>query len=253
LIVESAAIAVRAQKIHGLPASKIYHVQPSISSLVSPESVHLGVRDRCQALPAGFRILMLSGYRAHKNIELIPRVAHRLRQLNPRSDIYFVLTLRHDDPKTLEILQAASALGVLDMVENIGPVPAEGCAELYRSCDAVFLPSRGESVSNNVMESWIMRRPLVVSDLEWARSACGTGAIYFEFDNEQDAAVKLAELRERPEMYENLVRRGQEELAKYNTPMTRYQQYLDVMLQIHQAGPHGPRVPNGSQPFQAAH
>ncbi len=253
LIVESAAIAIRAQKIHGLPVSKIFHVQPSISSLVSPETVHPGVRDRCRALPTGFRVLMLSGYRAHKNIELIPRVAHRLRQLNLHSDIYFVLTLRPDDPKTREILQTAASLRVLDMIENIGPVPAEGCAELYRACDAVFLPSRGESVSNNVMESWIMQRPLVVSDLEWARSACGTGAIYFEFDNEQDAAVKLAELRERPDVYQTIVRRGQEELEKYNTPMSRYQQYLAVMEQIHQAGTPGPRVTGSPQPFQPAH
>ncbi|TXH36603.1 MAG: glycosyltransferase family 1 protein [Rhodospirillaceae bacterium] len=252
LIVESAAIVLRAQRIHGLPAKKIFHVQPSISSLVSPDRTHAAVKQLCDELPGGFRVLMLSGYRVHKNIELVPRIARQLRQLNRNSDIRFILTLRQGDQKTIDILHQAAQLGVSDMIDNIGPVPAEGCAELYRSCDAVILPSRGESVSNNVMESWIMERPLVVSDLEWARSACGPAAIYFEFDNEHDAAMRLAELRERPDLYSHIVQLGREELKKYNTPAGRYQQYVDVMQTIHQAGSQGPRITDTHTPIHAA-
>jgi glycosyltransferase involved in cell wall biosynthesis len=253
LIVESAAIVLRAQRIHGLPARKVFHVQPSISSLVSPDKTHPGVRQIFAELPGGFRVLMFSGYRAHKNIELVPRIARQLRQLNRNSDIRFILTLRQGDPKTIDILHQASQLGVADMIDNVGPIPAEGCAELYRACDAVILPSRGESVSNNVMESWIMERPLVVSDLEWARSACGPAAIYFEFDNEHDAAMRLAELRERPDLYNQIVQLGREELKKYNTPAKRYQQYLEVMQIVHQAGSQGPRTTNTHTPIHAAH
>src|SRR5439155_15350544 len=120
---------------------RVHVVRPSASSLVSPDATHLETRIECEKIPVGFRVLLLSTYNPNKNIELLPEIAKVLTEEYGDSCTVFLITLPPDASSTNKILRKAREFGVGSRIYNIGPVAQEGCAEVYRACDAVILPS----------------------------------------------------------------------------------------------------------------
>lgn len=59
--------------------------------------------------------------------------------------------------------------------------------------DVILLLSELESFSNNVLEAFSSRTPLVISDRDWARASCGNGALYVDPHDPDDVARALAQ------------------------------------------------------------
>jgi len=229
VIFETHDLAERGLKHLRLDPHRVHVVRPSVSSLVDEHGQHPETKARCDALPRGFRVLLLSVYNPNKNFELLPRIAHALKARVQTDDTIFVLTLAHDSPQWRALRATAEALGVADRLINFGPVPQQECAELYRACDAVILPSQLESFSNTIAESWAMGRPLLIGDLPWARALCGGAAAYFPYDDHVAAAERLLELKNDAAQRAGLVAAGHRQLAQYPTPQQRFSQYLDIL------------------------
>lgn len=229
IIFETEDLAQRAVRLMKFPRERVSWVKPSVSSLVSPSKDHGDTHERCRALPAGFRVLLLSTYNPNKNIDLLPHIAKALSERSAGHDIYFVVTLPHDSEHTNRILTEAQKLGVQDRIINLGPIPHEGCAEVYRVCNLVILPSQLESFSNTIAEAWTMDRPLLISDLAWARSLCGTGAAYYKYRDPYDAAGQILKLRHDRGHYDALIAQGRGMLNSYPKPSERFKQYLSII------------------------
>jgi glycosyltransferase involved in cell wall biosynthesis len=229
VIFETEDLADRAVRYLRLHPRHVHVVRPSISSLVSACAAHPQTAERCRALPPGFRVLLLSVYNANKNFDLLPKIAHALRRSGRRDDALFVVTLAHEAPQLRALMKSAHDLGVADRLYNFGPVPHAGCAELYRACDAVILPSRLESFSNTIAESWTMGKPLLLSDLPWARAQCGRGAIYFRYDDANDAAARIGELQADPGHRAQIVAAGAKQMAVYPSSEQRFRQHVEIL------------------------
>ncbi len=229
IIFETADLAERAIRLLGRSREQVSCVRPSVSSLIGIETEHAPTRVRCELIPAGFRVLLLSVFHPNKNIELLPEIAVALRERHHVSDVVFVVTLPPDAPGTRRVFEKARALGVLHHLYNLGPILPQGCAEAYRACQAVILPSQLESFSNNIAEAWTMRKPLLITDMDWSRSLCGEGALYFSYNNAPDAAAQLVRLKTDPECYHRVVERGHGALASYPTSEERFQLYLSLI------------------------
>ncbi len=235
VIFETEDLARRAVSLTGLKSERVSWVKPSISSLVALDKVHAPTRELFEELPPGFKVLLLSTYNPNKNIELLPHIANALNERDPYNDVLFVITLPPRSENLERIMRAARELGVEKRIVNVGPIQHEGCSEAYRACDLVILPSQLESFSNTIAEAWMMQRPLLISDIDWARSLCGTGAAYFQYRNPQSAAEQILRLRKNNACYRNLVSEGERMLRTYPAPVDRFKQYLAI---IEQYGPH---------------
>jgi len=235
VIFETEDLARRAVSLTGLKSERVSWVKPSISSLVALDKVHAPTRELFEELPLGFKVLLLSTYNPNKNIELLPHIASALNERDPYNDVLFVITLPPRSDNLERIMRAARELGVEKRIVNVGPIQHEGCSEAYRACDLVILPSQLESFSNTIAEAWMMQRPLLISDIDWARSLCGTGAAYFQYRNPQSAAEQILRLRKNNACYRNLVSEGERMLHTYPEPVDRFKQYLEI---IEQYGPH---------------
>lgn len=233
VVFETRELADRAVRYLGLDPKRVHTVRPSVSSLVRPGQTHEETATRCAALPSGYRVVLISGFQLNKNIMLLPRIAESLKKHHGAKDVVFVTTLPADHPGTTRYLNDAEGRGVGSMVFNLGPVPQQGCAELYARVDAVILPSRLESFSNTIAEAWSMRKPLLISDLEWARGACGDGAIYFDYNDPEDAASKIVQMRQDPAAVENLIDAGSAMLGTYSTSEQRFLDYLSIIESRH--------------------
>src|SRR5690606_10997307 len=118
-----------------------------------------------------FRFLTPSAYYPHKNLELIPSVLKALKQ-DGIQNVEFVLTLKPKD--------YMERIGYHPRIHNVGPVRPEECPALYQECDGLFLPTLAECFSASYPEAMKMEKPIVTTDLGFAKSICGMAALYFE-------------------------------------------------------------------------
>jgi hypothetical protein len=65
--------------------------------------------------------------------------------------------------------------------------------------------------------------------LDWARSACGDGAIYFDYNDPEDAADKIVALRRDPAAVATLIDAGTAMLGTYSNSEQRFLEYLSII------------------------
>ncbi|HKL22577.1 MAG TPA: glycosyltransferase family 4 protein [Tichowtungia sp.] len=168
-----------------------------------------------------FRLLTLTSYYPHKNLDLIPQVIEALPKPH-RSRVEFVLTLteaeyrRQISPK------------IPPQVRLVGPVPPPECPALYRECDAMFLPTLAECFSASYPEAMKMEKPIVTTDLGFARSICREAALYFPPCDAKAAAGQVERLIGDTNLQERLSRNGRKRLAAFDTPAERAEKILEI-------------------------
>ena len=172
-----------------------------------------------------FQLLVLSSYYPHKNLEILNDIMSLLRKQGI-DDIRFVMTLPEAD-FVATISQENRA-----WVRNCGPQKPEECPKLYLESDAVFLPTLLECFSANYVEAMAMRRPIITTNLGFARTVCGDAAMYFEPMDSADAVNKILELRRDVKLKNRLVEAGQQEVKRFGTASERALAYLKICQQL---------------------
>lgn len=130
-------------------------------------------------LGGGFKLLCLSRYYSHKNIEVFIPVAERL--LAGGHNVSIITTVSGSDgPGARRFLHEVAKRGLTDVIKNVGSVPMRDVPSLYRQTDALLLPTLLESFSGTYVEAMYHRRPILTSRLPFAEAVCGEGAFYFD-------------------------------------------------------------------------
>jgi glycosyltransferase involved in cell wall biosynthesis len=180
------------------------------------------------------KIFCLSAAYKHKNLEIIPFVASHLR-VKFNIDAEFILTIPDGSPIAKNVEEKAKQLNVTDMICNIGKINLETCLEWYKKSNLVFLPSLLEVFSATYVEAFSMKRPIVTTDLDFARDVCGDAAVYFNSGSSEDAANRIAELCHNSELQLEMVKRGSERLGVFPNPFEKHKlsfQWLNEISQL---------------------
>jgi glycosyltransferase involved in cell wall biosynthesis len=147
-----------------------------------------------------FKMLTVSAYYPHKNLDLIKKIIPFIKQDGRK--IKFYLTL----PEAIFAKMFNSE--ELKYVENLGVVKNEDCPKLYANANAVFLPSLLECFSANYAEAMCIGRPILTSNLDFAKSICKGAAIYFDPQDPKDVYEKIVELMDNKNKQQNMVSIG---------------------------------------------
>ena len=166
-----------------------------------------------------FRFVSISSYYGHKNLELIPQVLKELRERGINS-VEFVLTLKTEDFER--------HIGSQEGIHNVGPVKPGECPSLYKECDGMFLPTLAECFSASYPEAMLMEKPIVTTDLGFARSICAEAALFYEAKNAKAAADQIERLIRGKELQKNLVAKGKEQLKTFDSPQERAAKYIEL-------------------------
>ena len=166
-----------------------------------------------------FRFITVSAYYAHKNLEIIPKVLEELKRRD-LCNVKFVLTLKPEDFK--------KHIGEHSDIVNVGPVKPPECPSLYKECDALFLPTLAECFSASYPEAMMMEKPIITTDLGFAKSICGKSALFFQPKNAKAAADKIEKLIGDKTLQKQLVKNGKEQLKTFDTPKERAQKYIEL-------------------------
>ena len=172
--------------------------------------------------PDEFRLLTLSAWYPHKNLSSIPKIVEALK--GTAFNIKFVLTLPEEDFEKISVNMDGSERAII----NVGPVKIEEAPSLYKECDAMFLPTFLECFSASYVEAMMMKKPIVTSDLGFARTVCRDAALYIDPVNPVDIADIIIQLKNSKALQEELIENGIKILNTYNTAQERAKKYLDI-------------------------
>lgn len=167
------------------------------------------------------RVLTLSSYYPHKNLEIIADIA-KIHSRDLGKGLEFIVTLPDDDYKK------AFPDEIKSFVKNVGPVSPKQCPGLYKACDIMFLPSLLECFSASYVEAMKMKVPIVTTDLPFAKTVCGSAALYYIPLNANDAFYKLKCIGESKEIKEKLIKEGTRQLESFLTAYQRAEKVLNL-------------------------
>lgn len=171
------------------------------------------------------RLLMLSSYYPHKNHKIIVDTVKELNKKAPSRQFKFVVTLRSDHYERL-------FSGVSHCVINVGPIPIAECPALYEECDFMFLPTLLECFSASYIEAMLMRKPILTSDLGFARTVCKDAAVYFDPVDPVDTASKIIALAEGIKKQNALTEKGTQLAEEIGTPQKRAEAILELCHKV---------------------
>lgn len=190
---------------------------------------------KARAKPPGegkFRILCLSAYYWHKNLEIIPDVLKSIKDLRPKLDFELTVTLPAELKESAAIVKRAEELGVTEHLNNLGRIPVSETPALYEQSHIAFLPSLLEVFSAVYPESMSTGLPLVTTNLRFATDACKDAAAYFMPTNADDAAKKIIRLAEDREYWERKSARGLEIYSELPNAQQKWDLQKDVIMKV---------------------
>jgi glycosyltransferase involved in cell wall biosynthesis len=217
IVFENSSMMKRSKELFNYPTDQAIFVKPSIAKTIPTTSFSSQIKSICAEFPSHFKLLLLSTWQKNKNMDQIPFI---LRELYNRSvfDVTFIMTVSRDHPLSVELLEVAKNFGVEENILFTDSVKPSDVPYLYSKIDAVLLLSTLESFSNNIIESWTFKKPLLISNLEWAKAICNESAIYVDPFNPKHVANEIMQLKSMEDLYFKMVQKGLKEIESYPSP-----------------------------------
>lgn len=213
---------------------KRFFVNQNCVSVVPNSSADIYLKNQHRIPKPGtdtIRLLTLSAYYKHKNLEIIPHVAAEIRRRAPLLRFEFIITLKQG-PGLDGIMRKADRLGVTDCIRNIGPVAVVDGPDLYAAADIVFMPSILETFSAVYPEAMISGCPIVATDLDFARDICADAACYYSPLDPASAAIEILRVASSPELFQELVMKGRERFTNFPSQSEKYQLYVKELQKL---------------------
>ncbi len=224
VVVETVTVKNRLIQRIGISESKISVIGNSVNPIL------LNSRDESQPDSQLTAILVPSSYYAHKNLEVIPHVASAMKSIDSSLNFEFRLTLPTESRKWSRISAEAVRLGVGRGVVTLGNLTLEQLADAYSKAKCVFLPTLLEASSAVYPESFWFRRPLITSDLDFARELCGNAALYVNPNNAEEMARSIINLITAPGVFSKMVRAGEDQLRlKYPSATSKFDMQMSIL------------------------
>lgn len=185
MVAQTDVIKKRLERLYGVKNICVIPNAVSLDNLNMSEKHHFN-------LGSGYKLLCLSYYYSHKNIEVFLPLAKLIRANG--YDIKIITTIAGNQGKGAQaFLKAIKERGLDQIVLNVGPVPMTLVPYLYAQTDGLLLPTLLESFSGTYVEAMFHRKPIFTSDLEFATSVCADAAYYFDPFNPQQILEKILE------------------------------------------------------------
>jgi glycosyltransferase involved in cell wall biosynthesis len=224
LIVETQTVRERVSRRLRVSGDKISVIGNCVNPLL------LGDAIVPEAPTTPFSILIPSAYYRHKNLDIVPKVASQMRRLDAQLAFEFRFTLDPESESWRSIRAEAKSLDVSDRLITLGVLPLAALAQAYRGSSAVFLPTLREASTAVYPESFYFRRPLVTSDMDFARDLCGDAALFALPLDEKALATSLIRVARDPELRGRLVEAGETRLRRaYPSAAEKFTAQIEVL------------------------
>lgn len=220
------ALAKRAlEKLYGLTSVEIVPNAVALDNMAAESG-------RKFALPPGKKLLSLTYYYTHKNLEILIPLAERIKAVERNYRI--ILTISgNQHPKARKLLCDIRDRGLEDVIVNVGPIDMVDVPSLYKQCDALLMPTLLESFSGTYLEAMFHGIPIFTSNLDFAKAVCSDAACYIEPHDPEDILSKLDSVLKNTHHIKSLIGTGHQvlrNLPDWPQVFSRYQEILRTEL-----------------------
>lgn len=207
VVFENGFLQKRGKQLFDLKETKL--IKPSIKDF------NLYDNDLLLSFPKDTIVgLFFCGWQKNKNYMIIPELASELKSQNIK--YHFIITAPQNNSfEHNEFLSSLNNNNVEDMVSIIGPVHKKNISSLYNSIDHVFLLSKLESFSNNIIESWFYKKPLIISNEDWAKYLCFDSACYVDRNSTKSIIMSIKKIINNDVYKNKLISEGSRILKSY--------------------------------------
>lgn len=220
LIVETNDVKEKLNKLYSRPMEEVFVVHNTFNDVYNRFTY-----ENVIGMDANkFRFLVLSAYYPHKNLEIIKPIVRELIRKGV-SDVQFVLTMKDDD-------YHSNFEGFEDYIVNAGVQPISKCPSLFQEADALFLPTLLECFTATYPEAMKMNKPIITTDMGFAKSICKDSALFYSATSYLDAVDKILELKDNDILQEQLIANGVKRLRDFPNAHERAKKYIEILSQI---------------------
>lgn len=226
IIFENKILEERSIKLYKL--KNTIFIQPSINLNFENNQYNLDFKIN------NFKIgLFLCGWQKNKNYMLIPKIAAELKSKN--INFQFIITANKDNSiEHLDFIKQCKKLDVEEKIHIIGNIKKNQLKSLYYQIDFVFLLSKLESFSNNIIEAWEYKKPIIISNELWSKSICKNAAIYVNRNNEKDISNQIENYINNENKRKELISNGEKLLLEYPTIDQKTKQELEYIKKVYE-------------------
>lgn len=167
----------------------------------------------------GLKLLTISNYYPHKNLDIAIGISKYLKHKYPTFHFRFYFTIDKTEYPRIDA-------EIEDCFCFIGTVDISECPSLYEQCDIEFQPTLLECFTAAYPEAMRMRKPIITTDIEFARGLCGNAALYYNPLSCENAAETIFKLAHDKPLQRSLVDNGVRQLRNYDT----YEERIKKMI-----------------------
>lgn len=220
IIAQNEAMKNRLEKLYDIKNIKIVPNAVSLDNLSGGEKIDF-------KLPKGKKLLYLTHYYPHKNIEIFLPLAQDIK--NKNLDYKLIITIdenQHKDAKKL--LEDIKIKGLDDVIINVGSVKMEYVPELYKQTDGLMMPTLLESFSGTYVEAMFHKRVIFTSNFDFAEVVCKDAAFYFDPFDPVDILKKMEQAFANDE-YLKKIEEGTKRLSQLPTWEETFELYQQLI------------------------
>ena len=203
----------------GFDKNNIYVIENSFNKKFNIDSI---LNDKVKKSDS-LNFFVPSSYYPHKNLEVLIDVACILKN---KYNIYlkFNFLIKSDSVEWSRFIDIAKSKDVLSYLNTYGPVNNDEMTRLYGENDFVILPTLAEVSTAVYPESFISKKLVFTSNLDFAKELCGDGAIYFDPLDSSDIALKIYQVINDAELQNKIIEYGSLQLSKkYISPEEKWE------------------------------
>lgn len=224
IIFENEAMEKRSKILYNLPLTKT--IKPSINFSEYFDHIHIPTNNKIIGL-------FLCGWQLNKGVMLIPELASEFKKA--KINFHFILTAPQDSSEPhKKFIEQLRYFNVEDLVSITGQIKKSQIPSLYEKVDFVFLLSKLESFSNNIIEAWHFKKILVITDAEWSRAICRDAALYVNRDNPKEIVEKVSSHICNHEKATCLIDKGNVIIEDYPTISDRTKEELFFLREVYE-------------------
>ncbi|MDD4111388.1 MAG: glycosyltransferase [Clostridia bacterium] len=179
-------------------------------------------------LPLGIKLLYLTHYYPHKNLEIFIPIAQKIKK--EKLPYKLIITIKREQHKGAKLLlNTIENLNLTDFIINVGSVEMKHVPSLYEQCDGLLMPTLLESFSGTYVEAMHHKIPIFTSDIDFAHGVCGKAATYFDPFNATDIINKVHSLYSDIELKTEKIKIGSRILKELPDWAKTFQMYNEAI------------------------
>ena len=187
----------------------------------------------CKQLDTNYiDIAAIAAPRLHKNIDIIPDVILKIRELSNTVKPRFHVTIPEDSELWQTIKAKIKKHKLDDYIINHGRVKQNALIDIYNTCSMSFMPTLLEVFSVTAVESMFFDLLIVASDFSFNKDILGDSALYYKPMDSLDAAKKILEMIENKDLQNYCHSEMQKRLCLYNDYEKHYYQTVNFLKKV---------------------